>query len=252
MLVRGECGGCENSRSIPNQSKTVAAAKMLAGAIGIEPRMIELTYGLALKNMGEDVSALPPNIDRRNFFGIIKSNATALTGKAIASTGMLGGKEKENGGFRNWKRGDLLALLSRKECRSEIEVPAGLLPAAEISVGPQCVGCRLCRSVCPTKSITVSSAENMFELSFDPYLCTACGNCERACRFGAIRLSPTYNIKKLFEQRTAVLVRSSLKKCEKCGAEFINSDESTCQFCQNRAQIDRISAARTDLAETSS
>jgi len=52
MLVRGECSECENSRSIPNQSKTVAASKMLARAIGIEPGMIELTDGLTHERGG--------------------------------------------------------------------------------------------------------------------------------------------------------------------------------------------------------
>ena len=118
-------------------------------------------------------------------------------------------------------------------------------------VHDNCVGCRLCRSVCPTKSIMVSSADDIFELSFAAHLCTACGNCERACRFGAIRLSPTYGIKNLFEQKAKILVKTPLRKCEKCGAEFINSDEPTCQLCQNRTYIGDPNRTSTDSPEIS-
>jgi formate hydrogenlyase subunit 6/NADH:ubiquinone oxidoreductase subunit I len=178
--------------------------------------------------------ALSIRFERRWFFRALKSDGAAFVGGLLSSIKAAGDAREEKAAAVNWRRRNLLSLLFRAEYSAEREISGEQLPAAEVSVGPQCTGCRLCGFLCPTKAIRISQHDDMFEMVFDPHHCTACGNCERACLFKAVKLKPTFNLKNLFEQKTEVLLKSPLKRCRRCGAGFIHSTDSTCQLCLSK------------------
>ncbi|MBI5116104.1 4Fe-4S dicluster domain-containing protein [Candidatus Poribacteria bacterium] len=247
-LSRGNCARCKNGRSLSNQSRIITNSRLLAHALRIDPDRI-CADDEAVDGHEEDAAerkALSIRFERRWFFRALKSDGAAFVGGLLSSVRSTAEAREEKAAAVNWRRRNLLSLLFRAECSSDGEVSGEQLPAAEVSVGPRCTGCRLCGFLCPTKAIRTSQHDDMFEMVFDPHLCTACGSCERACLFKAIKLKPTFNLKNLFEQKTEVLLKSPLKQCRRCGAGFIHSTDSTCQLClsKNTVQNSHIHRAR--------
>ena len=59
-----------------------------------------------------------------------------------------------------------------------------------------CVGCGICRKVCPTGAISFSKDENgkVTEYKFDLKKCIICGNCSFYCPKGAIKMTKEYEL----------------------------------------------------------
>lgn len=58
-----------------------------------------------------------------------------------------------------------------------------------ISINCECIGCGACRSVCPTKAITLTKAKekgNSYVATLNTDKCISCGNCVSACKHNSI------------------------------------------------------------------
>jgi len=232
VLAKGDCGNCRYSRTISHQDKIITASRLLARAIGIEPNKIALAETGAPEEISDAHVPPPDRLARRAFFTSIKSKSAGLAGMLLASGRTIEQDQRAQVRQHNWRRTNLLAILSRLECRAELEVQQDILPAAEITVGHECTGCGLCSCICPTGALKNSMKEDLFEITFEAHLCTACGNCEQACRFKAIRSSNTFNLKRLFDQKPQTLLRAAMKSCDSCGAGFIHSENDICELCR--------------------
>ncbi|MCB2202649.1 4Fe-4S binding protein [bacterium] len=69
----------------------------------------------------------------------------------------------------------------------EVELPDGFRGLIEIDPD-KCIGCGLCVRNCPTGAITLEkTSKDKFTLSYFAARCAYCGECEAACRKGAIQ-----------------------------------------------------------------
>ncbi len=59
-----------------------------------------------------------------------------------------------------------------------------------------CIGCGICKSVCPSNAISFSKDENEAVTSycFDLKKCIFCGNCMYYCPYGAIKMTKSYEL----------------------------------------------------------
>ncbi len=72
-----------------------------------------------------------------------------------------------------------------------------------------CTACQMCYRVCPTGALS-SDAKNS-KIDFDPFLCIKCQLCHDVCEPGCLTLSPSYNLKEMFEPEVQNLVTFKVK-----------------------------------------
>ncbi len=94
-----------------------------------------------------------------------------------------------------------------------------------------CTACQMCYRICPTGAL--SSDGRNSKIDFDPFLCIKCHICHDVCEPDAITLSPSYNMKELFEPSVKNLVTFTVKNCNECAAPFVSlKGEKLCYRCQ--------------------
>ena len=137
-------------------------------------------------------------VSRRELFGAIRKNAMGVAAASIPDfENNEKGTAKE---FRdviqqrpeNLKRTLLLESLRnfpRKDrTLKTVYVNSNDAILAEIEVTPECAACGVCVALCPTGAITQAQTDDLFYLSFKPYLCTNCQVCVKACMHKAINI----------------------------------------------------------------
>ena len=91
-------------------------------------------------------------------------------------------------------------------------------PFADVVIGPKCLICNACETLCPTKALTKDNNKINFVYS----RCIACGLCEQACPEEAITLERTLDFSRLIEKEGRTIVESELIACAGCGKLFVS------------------------------
>jgi ferredoxin len=138
----------------------------------------------------------------------------------------------------------LLALLASLASAPEQTVPAGDLPFASVQVSTaRCSGCALCARFCPTGALDFTTADNTFQLEFQPAICLDCGICLQACPEDAVQLDETLNATSLTAHASTLLVAGTLTPCLDCGALTAHSRDAEqpvrCYSCRHGAGVVR-------------
>ncbi len=129
------------------------------------------------------------------------------------------------------KRKILFTALKRLEKPLQYHVVEALsFTSQKLLEQATCTACQICYRICPTGALS-SDARNS-KIDFDPFMCVKCGLCHDVCESDALRLSPSYNIKELFEPSLQRLVNFSVKTCNECATPFVSlHGETLCMRC---------------------
>jgi len=77
----------------------------------------------------------------------------------------------------------------------------------------KCILCEACSSMCPFQALILTRGEEA-KLTFIPERCTACGVCEVACAYDALKLRYRFERESM---PSKVLVRDEVARCRRCG-----------------------------------
>lgn len=95
-----------------------------------------------------------------------------------------------------------------------------------------CTACQMCYRICPSGALT-SDPRNS-KIDFDPFMCLKCHLCHDVCEPASLTLSPSYNLKELFEPEVKRLVSFKVKNCHECGSLFVSlKGEEVCSRCDD-------------------
>lgn len=99
-------------------------------------------------------------------------------------------------------------------------------------------GCRargMCALACPEQAVTLDRADSVARLSFDPGLCTQCGECVRLCDASAITIGGEARVWDVAYASPAVVAEVRVATCARCGGAFSpEGDEQLCPVCAFR------------------
>lgn len=132
------------------------------------------------------------------------------------------------------KRKLLFMALKRLEKPAQYHVVEGdalTLASQKIMNGDRCTACQMCYRVCPTGALT-SDMKNA-KIDFDAMMCVRCHLCHDVCEPDALTLSPSFNMKELFEPTQQRLVTFRVLSCDECGNPFTSlHGERVCPRCR--------------------
>ncbi|MEA3373270.1 MAG: 4Fe-4S binding protein [Campylobacterota bacterium] len=94
-----------------------------------------------------------------------------------------------------------------------------------------CTACQMCYRICPTGAL--SSDPKNSKIDFDPFLCIKCQLCHDVCEPKCLTLSPSYNLKEMFEPEVQNLATFKVKNCNECARPFVSlHGEKLCYQCK--------------------
>ena len=132
------------------------------------------------------------------------------------------------------KRKLLFTALKRAERPAQYHVVDAdelTLASQKIMDADKCTACQMCYRICPTGALT-SDVKNA-KIDFDAMMCVRCRLCHDVCESDALTLSPSFNIKELFEPTQQRLVTFSVRNCDECGNPFSSlHGERVCPRCR--------------------
>ena len=132
------------------------------------------------------------------------------------------------------KRKLLFTALKRAERPSQYHVVDGSelsFASQKIMDADKCTACQMCYRICPTGALT-SDIRNA-KIEFDAMMCVRCHLCHDVCEPDALTLSPSFNMKELFEPTQQRLVTFSVRNCDECGNPFTSlHGERVCPRCR--------------------
>ncbi|MHC3994252.1 NADH-quinone oxidoreductase subunit I [Thiomicrolovo sp. ZZH C-3] len=132
------------------------------------------------------------------------------------------------------KRKLLFTAMKRAEKPSEYHVVDAselTLASQKLMDGDKCTACQMCYRICPTGALT--SDIKGAKIDFDAMMCVRCHLCHDVCEPDALTLSPSFNIKELFEPTQQRLVTFSVRNCDECGNPFTSlAGERVCHRCR--------------------
>lgn len=129
-------------------------------------------------------------------------------------------------------------LLSMAMQRAKVPSTFHVIESEDISFSSQkivdfdeCTNCQICYRVCPTGAL--SSDDKGSFIKFDAFSCIKCHTCHDVCEPDAIKLSPSFNLKEMFEPSKELLAKFTIKRCNECGLPFTyRGGEVICTRCQ--------------------
>jgi len=132
------------------------------------------------------------------------------------------------------KRKLLFTALKRAERPQQYHV----VDSAELTLASQklmdaekCTACQMCYRICPTGALS-SDIKNA-KIDFDAMMCVRCHLCHDVCEPDALTLSPSFNMKELFEPTQQRLVTFRVQNCDECGNPFTSlHGERICHRCR--------------------
>lgn len=240
-IIEPSCSECPSAKAASHLNGTIQRTLYLYDMLGIERDRI---YKKEIPLQGLIKSPEKP-VSRREFLGAIRKNAM---GAAAASIPDFDNKDKaEAEEFKdviqkrpgNLKRTLLIESLrnfSQKDrTLKTVYVNSNDAILAEIEVTSECAACGVCAALCPTGAITQIQREDLFSLSFSPYLCTNCQICAKACMHKAINIKESALLNLLLEQKEVELFEGKRKACAVCKMDFIDKGSADiCPLCIDR------------------
>jgi ferredoxin len=239
-IIEPSCSECPSAKAASHLNGIIQRTLYLYDMLGIErDRIYKKNIPL------QDLIKMPEKpVSRREFFGAIRKNAM---GVAAASIPDFENKDKENTEeFRevihkrpeNPKRALLLEslgnFLRKDRTLKTVYVNSNDAILAEVEVTSECTACGVCAALCPTGAITQRQTEDLFSLSFRPYLCTNCHVCVKTCMHKAINIKESALLNLLLEQKEVKLFEGKRKACAACELDFIDKGSDICPLCIDR------------------
>lgn len=112
------------------------------------------------------------------------------------------------------------------------------LPFLQLETTPECNGCGLCVTFCPSGALRQYDGDGRRIIEFSPAFCLACNLCIETCPRGALAKLAHLNIRDLQSGEYHVLVAHAQTKCSQCGRMIIsNTASGLCPQCQKSGDI---------------
>ena len=239
-IAQPSCSECPSVKAASHLNGIIQRTLYLYDMLGIERDRI---YKKEISLQGL-IKMPEKTVSRRELFGAIRKNAMGVAAASIPDfENNEKGTAKE---FRdviqqrpeNLKRTLLLESLRnfpRKDrTLKTVYVNSNDAILAEIEVTPECAACGVCVALCPTGAITQAQTDDLFYLSFKPYLCTNCQVCVKACMHKAINIKESALLNLLLEQKEVKLFEGKRKACAACELDFIDKGSDICPLCIDR------------------
>ncbi len=102
------------------------------------------------------------------------------------------------------------------------DMPAALVPFADVLIGPSCSACGLCARYCPTGALSfvtaasAAGAPDSFALWFQLGTCIDCGVCAVACPEDAVAFGTTIDPSRLTDPAPTEVRSGTLTTCSSC------------------------------------
>ncbi len=243
----GHCEGCDIASTCkPLIVAHAEEANYLLEATGQDAR-IALEMVAYSDESGDENAA---KADRRAFFNAINlKNATEAKAKFERNVDIATDEFVESflsndqiTRIRQKQLGEKRKLLFTALKRVPKPLTYHVLDANDLSFTSQklfdmdsCTACQMCYRICPTGAL--SSDMRNSKIDFDPFMCIKCHLCHDVCETNALTLSPSYNLKELFEPSVQRLASFKVRNCDECGSLFISlRGESVCRRCDIEEQ----------------
>jgi len=124
-----------------------------------------------------------------------------------------------------------LKRAARPETYHVVEGDELTLTSQKVMDAAKCTACQMCYRVCPTGALS-SDARNG-KIEFDAMMCVRCRLCHDVCEPAALTLSPSFNLKEMFEPTQQRLVTFTVHTCDECGMPFSAlHGERICRRCR--------------------
>ena len=184
-----------------------------------------------MRRIGRYSQSLPtpgPCLSRRDFFRNLGGEARQTAARLLPEFG----NDRPAGPWAHGnsaKRALLLELIREFPQHTATRLERKGLPVAEIEIGPGCVGCPVCATLCPTGALERVETPDGVDIHFRPAICTGCQICQEACLFQAISLSPTVDLQELAVRERRRLVHLTGKEGREHGGELLGIGEPALQ-----------------------
>ena len=182
-LRSGDCATCPSAGAIEQLDRRLEAAIAALEMLGAPLRVTGQVADAPMQDRGH--AAPRDAVSRRDFFTFARNRSRRAVLNMLperrADVAVLHGHSAPPPAHAR-----LLADLEvlRPAGVAPVELPAGLLPLARISVDPACDGCGLCVAYCPHAALDVEGSLPRLDVR----RCTACGLCVEVCPPAAMAL----------------------------------------------------------------
>jgi len=228
-LLRGECTSCEYHKGYQVFRKTLNITYPLLQLVGIHPSQLIEVEGFSGDSK---IEFLPePSLDRRAFFRFFRGR-TLKKVKDLLFPSRTRPVPSRWGHPVNPRRELLLAILSKFPGYYPVRLTANRdLPFAQLEVSGECLGCKVCETLCPPGAIRRSVEQEEIVLSHYPPLCTNCGICWDSCLVKAIKTRRELAVDHIFRTGWQEMARIKRRTCKVCGEQLINLEGDQCPTC---------------------
>lgn len=232
-------GACPWGKAAAQIGRTLETAGVLLEALGLDPNRFQRIHvpfngtrtSTSVRSRREDP------IPRRD---VLRTFALQTAGLAASTLPQPEPEKTQEELFRdrirrhpeNSKRSHLLEVLrSLAPAEPHWRIQGPPAPFAVLEVGPKCIGCNVCETLCPTGALRRSEKDGVFSLEFDAGKCTACGVCAESCFPRAIRMRREFSLERILKGETELLMNSPRRICRACGAGFLGDPADFCPMC---------------------
>ncbi len=232
-LEAGPCQDCPAQAGLRTAEAAVATANAVLAAAGDERRIAFLRRRTYVAR--EEVS-------RRGLFGLLRQKARGHFTADPERPATPVAKGKAARGTLSPRRRALLAgavhrLLVAGEQRPAAAAAEAALPFYDLAIGEACDNCGMCLTFCPTAALRAERGEGQAAFVFTPDLCLGCDVCRVVCPRQAVSLSRAAALPPP-RSRRALLTRP-LRRCERCGEVFpARADERLCPDCAKQRSLE--------------
>ena len=214
-LYDGDCGVCERKRGSDVAICASRQVNLLLEKLGVTARLRIQSQPLSGATLRAIQAQRPEDLSRRAFFTMLW-NATGGVAERITVAAAATDIEPRRGNHHIAIAGErdaylpmkwqiLAASLKSLQDRTASSLSPGDL-WADITIGDNCNGCRICAESCPTGALAAIELDGKVGVSFTAAQCTGCNVCVDVCCRNCIISTPSVDLKKIITGSTDVLV----------------------------------------------
>lgn len=237
LASTGRCKDCQLSKGAGLFKQAAATYKQLAIQVAnhhAEIKVREIPKQIEQKS----------TVSRREFFSKITNNVAKHAAQVVVEKGqnlrelLKIDEEKDSGKRESPRRAALRELLAAISETPRPEIAGTELPWKKMLVDePNCVGCGICVSVCPTGALVKEVGGTELTRYINHALCTNCGLCAEACPQDIIRFEQPYVMQDIVQDSKEVVAVVPLNACVICGETIPVSEGEVCTTCQKRQVV---------------
>ena len=236
VINTSDCRKCDFRSGVKAGIKSLKRARQLLSVCGKDSKIVishQKADGLRVLNRSRDFS-------RREFFSHLGIGMRKRVGDAVESAGDSASRTKVSLEPRTpKKRIRLLEQTTKLGQTASGQIRANNLPFSMVEINHDCTACGMCVTFCPTGALTVEKSQGSQIINFDIQKCLGCDLCRDICPEKAVSFSSEINGSELFKGKKKALIEHEEQLCIFCGNSFISpGPDNLCFVCEKNKSLE--------------